>query len=702
MTSKVSRIHVPESNFQVVAVVLIVLLAFSATSAYGQYVQGEATVGKNTTTPAPSQMFIDATQFLVTDMCDAITTACSKLNATSTTYPAGATIDARGFTGNQVCSASTITKMLFKCVPQGSSTGATSGKLLLGEVNLYADGPLAGAGGNYSDGTSGIGTPALIIPSFFWGIEGVSRGASAGTTGTHPPAGPGTFLSVCTGNGTPVDSSNAATGSPICHNSFPVRSFPILTTNVVGNTMTITLSGSLTSGTNVYPAELAMVKGSDTVNENGTYKIQSITNGASGAVTVTVPSGTGVCHAPQNCGTLYLGTPILGFANSNNAYNDPVCFAQLCSGFGQHIKNLGFNCQGAGLQPAGDIEGCIGWQNLYAEEEGGADPFLVSNFNFVGVDIHGGPKNGTQNFGPVLNAEILTGANNVNCDFGTTGIYIGDSQMRGLNGWTINQSAESPNPTPFCNNRPNNAILFDAPNTEVSNGHCEGFTNCILMGANNAPGGGAIGASSQKISTIAGGPVCALGTTCNVVHISNNYPNNTDYTIQNARRNNFTNTIQDDVNGITLGNGNNDTFTALYTWASGVNNTPSTTTTNILTTDPSTTNQFGSGVKAATYGTTLNCASATGSCGSGSFAAGRVTIATGAPTVTVSTMAVTASSEIYVQEDATLGLALGVTCNITGGRTYTVTARTAGTSFVITANIAPATHPACLSFHIVN
>lgn len=158
---------------------------------------------------------------------------------------------------------------------------------------------------------------------------------------------------------------------------------------------------------------------------------------------------------------------------------------------------------------------------------------------------------------------------------------------------------------PACSNTPTAAILFDAPNTEVINGHCEGFLNCILMGANNAPGSpsGSIGASSQKVSAVAGGPSCP--STCNVVHISNNYLNNSDYVIQNVRRNGFSNNIKDDVNGVSVGNlaAHNDPFTALYSWASGVNNTPSTSITNILTTDPSTPNQFGSGVTAATYGT---------------------------------------------------------------------------------------------------
>jgi len=224
--------------------------------------QGEPAVGNTLGTQlTTSQANLDATLFSGADMCASIAAACTKLSSTSTTYPAGATIDARGFTGNQVCSALTITKMLFKCVPQGSSTGATGGKLLLGEVNLYADGP---ASGNYTDGTSGVGTPALIIPSNFWGIEGVSRGA--GETGTTN----GTWLSVCTGNGTPVSG---------CHNSFPQRKFTIASTTVSGTnptSMTILINAVV----NGYQGELAMVKGAPggapPTGDNGTFAIQGV------------------------------------------------------------------------------------------------------------------------------------------------------------------------------------------------------------------------------------------------------------------------------------------------------------------------------------------------------------------------------------------------------------------------------------------
>jgi len=144
-------------------------------------------------TAAASQMSIDATQFPAVDMCASIALACGQLGTAG--YPLGGTIDARGFTGKQVCLASTATTMLNSCV---GTTGNNGGKLLLGNVRLYVDGPTAGASGHYNDGNgSGDGTPAFIIPSKFWGIEGISRGAGDSSSTL------GTFLSVCTGSARP-------------------------------------------------------------------------------------------------------------------------------------------------------------------------------------------------------------------------------------------------------------------------------------------------------------------------------------------------------------------------------------------------------------------------------------------------------------------------------------------------------------------
>ena len=97
---------------------------------------------------------------------------------------------------------------------------------------------------------------------------------------------------------------------------------------------------------------------------------------------------------------------------------------------------------------------------------------------------------------------------------------------------------------------------------------------------------------------------------------------------------------------------------------------------------------------------TNNCSNSGGTCGAAP--AGAVTIAAAATTVTVATTAVTANSDITITEDSSMGTRLSVTCNTTTGRTYSVTTKTAGTSFVITASAAPATNPACLSYHIWN
>jgi len=171
-----------------------------------------------------------------------------------------------------VCLASTATTMLSSCV---TGTNHNGGKLLLGNVSLYADGPTAGATGHYDDGHgSGDGTPAFIIPSKFWGIEGVSRGAGdAGAT-------LGTFLSVCTGNGTPVSG---------CLHSFPQREYTSNNITVSGTNPT-TMSVTIPAVVNVNAGELAMLKNAPS-GDNGTFAIQSVAVGSSTLIKMVVPSG---------------------------------------------------------------------------------------------------------------------------------------------------------------------------------------------------------------------------------------------------------------------------------------------------------------------------------------------------------------------------------------------------------------------------
>jgi hypothetical protein len=118
------------------------------------------------------------------------------------------------------------------------------------------------------------------------------------------------------------------------------------------------------------------------------------------------------------------------------------------------------------------------------------------------------------------------------------------------------------------------------------------------------------------------------------------------------------------------------------------------------TTDANDRFSFNTGVVASTYSTATTCASFYGQCGSAP--AGSVGFGIGAGSILVSTTAVTAQSQIFVQEDSSLGGLLGVTCDIRPGRTYMITRRTPGASFEISVSSAPTSNPVCLSYHIVN
>jgi hypothetical protein len=439
---------------------------------------------------------------------------------------------------------------------------------------------------NYTDNVgsgSTFGTPALIIPNNFWGIEGVNRGATGGSTPT-----PGTFLSVCTGSGTPVSG---------CTTAFPQRTFQISNITVTSGTpttMVVTVSGTLTSGSNVYPSELAMVRGitaSGILAYNGSYRIQQINAGGSNRVTFYVPSTFPTTGCTTNCGTLIFGTPILGFApRAGNSYNSQSCSGN-CSSFGQHIMNLGFNCQGSDQESEIilHIDGCIGWQNLYAQEESGADTFLIQNYNFLGFDSHGV---NAQNFGPITNAEILTGGTNSDCDYGTTGAYIDGIAMRGFDHWTINTPVETGSTsTTTCANTPRAALMLDAENTETSQGHCENFADCVLVGANN-PGTSGNSASGIHVTGIAEVKPKTYG-----VEISNINAGLSDFVLENIQvyHGFSTPTVRDDINNITLMN----QFVSLYSWS----NNAGTGALNLVTTDNEIRNQFGSGIQTSVVAT---------------------------------------------------------------------------------------------------
>jgi hypothetical protein len=117
-----------------------------------------------------------------------------------------------------------------------------------------------------------------------------------------------------------------------------------------------------------------------------------------------------------------------------------------------------------------------------------------------------------------------------------------------------------------------------------------------------------------------------------------------------------------------------------------------------VTTDPST---FGPLSSPDFILSALCIASGASPVSCGSDTGGFVTVQAGSTSVTVDTSGITADAIIIPQFDASLGTALGVTCNTTVDLP-TITARVTGTSFTITVPAAPATNPACISFLIVN
>lgn len=106
-------------------------------------------------------------------------------------------------------------------------------------------------------------------------------------------------------------------------------------------------------------------------------------------------------------------------------------------------------------------------------------------------------------------------------------------------------------------------------------------------------------------------------------------------------------------------------------------------------------------VRPLLYGSQSNCSDGAGAAACSAAPAGSVVIDDGATTVVVSTTAVTANSQIFPVFDSSLGTKLGVTCNTTAV-TPSISARTAGTSFTITAADPAGANPACFSYLIVN
>lgn len=122
---------------------------------------------------------------------------------------------------------------------------------------------------------------------------------------------------------------------------------------------------------------------------------------------------------------------------------------------------------------------------------------------------------------------------------------------------------------------------------------------------------------------------------------------------------------------------------------------------NVYSLGTTATNVFEGLVTSRRFQTTTNCADSAGAAACGAASAGAFVVDAGGTSTVVSTTAITANSQVFVFFDSGLGTRLGVTCNTTVPALYGVSARTAGTSFTLTAT-APVTNPACFNYFITN
>lgn len=105
------------------------------------------------------------------------------------------------------------------------------------------------------------------------------------------------------------------------------------------------------------------------------------------------------------------------------------------------------------------------------------------------------------------------------------------------------------------------------------------------------------------------------------------------------------------------------------------------------------------------YNTNSNCADSAGAAACAAAPTGHFVIDAATTATVVSTTAVTANSEIVLTRDDSLGVLLTVTCNTQSSLvlgTPRVTARTAGTSFTVTVDVAPTTDPLCIGYTLTN
>jgi hypothetical protein len=391
-------------------------------------------------------------------------------------------LDARAFTGNQVClqSNSNPTTMLYGVNALGNAGAVPeTGVLLLPNATIAIDGPAAGyfsdgntlvASGACGTGTcnpSTYGTPAIIIPFQYFGIVGVSKTDSV--------------IAPCTGPGVPFGP---------CTTGWPSRIFPITSTSVAGNTMTITTSGTFTSaaagtgcnqtGTcNIWVGEQSFIYQSTTANNNLKREILSVPT--IHTATIAVPSTTSSCASA--CGNLRLYTPLIGFGSADWPYLPVVAHAAIQS-FGMHVMNMQINGE--------HLPDLVGIQNVNAGEHSMVDGLFCVYCAGTAVSV----ERGSTESGPYIRIRTNDLTDPTGNNPATMGVYYATGGGQGVHGYSITNGTYQIHVSSFTGT--SGTLTFT--NTK-SNGFFAGQANVVLSGFT----GGNTGLNGQTVTILGAG-----------------------------------------------------------------------------------------------------------------------------------------------------------------------------------------------------
>lgn len=265
--------------------------------------------------------------------------------------------------------------------------------------------------------------------------------------------------------------------------------------------------------------------------------------------------------ATTNGGTVYFGTPLIAWGADALAANKfqgdgGVAYAQ-----NMLLQNVGVNCN--------NVEGCIGFQDVEAQEHSQLKNFTGKNSPFAVVDFMNSGGSGFSNSGPHEDMYLLQSGGTPVCHYGTVMLHVGNNKAGLFSRATITQRGctySGYEPGTGTTGEPRTDILTDGPlagNTFIGY-HPEGSRDGILIGAN---------AGTEGVTLIG---LRGHSSIDNLVHISNNFNTATGATTINSLNvNGGTNSISDDPNSVVLtatNNGNVGYYNTDATGLSGVSN----------------------------------------------------------------------------------------------------------------------------------